>query len=62
MARPRVADDFTAIRARMEELRLERERAERAKWPEDEQAKNTRMREIAYERERSLARRNWSPR
>jgi hypothetical protein len=28
--RPRAADDFAAIRARMEELRLERERAEAA--------------------------------
>jgi hypothetical protein len=62
MAQQRLADDFAAIRARMEELRLERERAERPKWPEDGQAKNTRMREIAYERERFLARRKWSRR
>ena len=27
MSRPRAADDFPAIRARMDELRLERERA-----------------------------------
>jgi hypothetical protein len=27
MTRPRIADDFAAIRTRMEELRLERERA-----------------------------------
>ena len=27
MTRPRAADDFAAIRARMEELRLERDRA-----------------------------------
>nr|UXE45986.1 hypothetical protein Hi04_10k_c5482_00032 [uncultured bacterium] len=27
MARPRAADDYAAIRARMQELRLERERA-----------------------------------
>ena len=27
MTRPRAADDFVAIRARMEELRLERDRA-----------------------------------
>ena len=31
MARPRAADDFTAIRARMEELRKERLQAERDK-------------------------------
>ena len=31
MNRPRAADDFTAIRARMVELRRERERAEAAK-------------------------------
>ena len=30
MARPRAADDFTAIRARMEELRRERERGHSA--------------------------------
>jgi hypothetical protein len=30
MTRPRAADDFTTIRARMKELRLERERAEAA--------------------------------
>jgi len=30
MTRPRAADDFTAIRARMKELRYERERAEAA--------------------------------
>jgi hypothetical protein len=30
MTRPRSADDFAAIRARMKELRLERERAEAA--------------------------------
>ena len=30
MNRPRVADDFDAIRARIEELRRERERATRA--------------------------------
>jgi hypothetical protein len=58
MTRPLAADDFAAIRARMEELRRERERVDRAKWPEDERAKNTRMREIAYERERFLARRS----
>jgi hypothetical protein len=29
MAQPRAADDFAAIRARMEELKRERERAER---------------------------------
>jgi hypothetical protein len=27
MTRPRIADDFTAIRARMKELRIEREQA-----------------------------------
>ena len=31
MARPRAADDFSAIRARMEELRRERLQAERDK-------------------------------
>ena len=31
MARPRAADDFVAIRARMEELRRERLQAEREK-------------------------------
>ena len=30
MTRPRAADDFATIRARMKELRLERERAEAA--------------------------------
>ena len=30
MTRPRAADDFAAIRARMKELRYERERAEAA--------------------------------
>ena len=35
MTRPRVADDFAAIRARMEELRREREQAGRAE-PEDD--------------------------
>jgi hypothetical protein len=31
MAQPRAAGDFAAIRARMEELKAERERAERRK-------------------------------
>ena len=33
VTRPRAADDFATIRARMEELRLERERAEGAEKP-----------------------------
>jgi hypothetical protein len=33
MDRPRAADDFATIRARMEELRRERERAEDAEKP-----------------------------
>lgn len=46
MDRPRVADDFAAIRARMEELKRERERAARdgeekaldaRRWPTAEQ-------------------------
>jgi len=58
MGRPYAADDFAAIRARMEELKLERERAERrAKWLDEE-----RWRIADEPRERPIARRNWSPR
>jgi hypothetical protein len=35
--RPRAADDFAAIRARMEELKRERERAKRAERSKDEE-------------------------
>ena len=37
MNRPRAADDFTTIRARMEELRREREQAEAEKLMPSEQ-------------------------
>ncbi len=40
MSRPRAADDFTAIRARMDELRSERERVRQE--PERESADSSR--------------------
>jgi hypothetical protein len=60
MQRPRAADDFAAIRARMEELKREREEAERS---EDEDNKNTKLRRISEElRARIMVRRNWPTR
>jgi hypothetical protein len=45
MQRPRAADDFAAIRARMEELRRERERAAQvAQGVDDERADERRWR------------------
>ena len=64
MTRPRAADDFAAIRARLEELRLERERAARkvrlanAGRLDDED----RWRLAEELRERVIPRRHWSPR
>jgi hypothetical protein len=60
MGRPRAADDFAAIRARMEELRREREQAE---CSEDEDTKNTKLQRISEElRARIMVRRNWPAR
>jgi hypothetical protein len=60
MAKPRAADDYAAIRARLEELRRERvDRAGRAERRGEEATKVARMRQIAEElRARVLRRRN----
>jgi hypothetical protein len=55
MGQPYAADDFATIRARMEELRLERERAERrAKWLAEE-----RWRIVDEPQEWAMPRRKW---
>jgi hypothetical protein len=60
MARPRAADDFSAIRARMEELKREREQVQPS---EDTERLDERRWRVADElRARALARRNWPPR
>ena len=60
MARPRAADDFAAIRARMEELKREREQVERKE--DVKRLDETRWRVSDVLRARDLARRNWPPR
>jgi hypothetical protein len=60
MARPRAADDFAAIRARMEELKREREQVQPS---EDTERLDERRWRVADElRAKALARRNWPPR
>jgi len=57
MKRARAADDFAAIRARMEELRSERERAERNL---DEEPTEARRRQVTEELKGRIGpRRNW---
>jgi hypothetical protein len=60
MARPRAADDLPAIRARMEELKREREHVERNE--EVERLDERRWRVSDELRARALARRNWPAR
>jgi hypothetical protein len=60
MARPRAADDFAAIRARMEELKREREQGERKE--DVKRLDETRWRVADELRARALARRNWPAR
>ena len=56
MERPRAADDFAAIRAQMEELKRERERAEHNAY---EESADTRGWRLAFEqRARIMPRRN----
>ena len=63
MGRPYAADDFAAIRARMEELRLERERASlKGRLANAGRLDEERWRVAEELRERAMARRNWSPR
>ena len=68
MIQPRAADDFAIIRARMKELRRERERAEAAEseLPSDPPARPARIgywsqREVELRRDRcdDLGRREW---
>ena len=59
MTRLRAADDFAAIRARMEELKREREQPERNEDQEDAHVRRWRL--GAELRARILPRRNWEP-
>ena len=61
MARPRAADDFAAIRARMEELKREREQVER-KEDVERRLDERRWQVSDVLRARDLARRNWPAR
>ena len=48
MTRPRAADDFAAIRARMEELRRERERGQAAEGELQRDPKTYRGRDVRW--------------
>jgi hypothetical protein len=63
MERPRAADDFAAIRARMEELKREREEgALRVRSPSARRLDEERWQVAEELRERALPGRHWSPR
>jgi hypothetical protein len=63
MERPRAADDFAVIRARMEELKREREQgALRVRSPSERRLDEQRWQVAEELRERVLPGRHWSPR
>jgi hypothetical protein len=56
MARTRAADDFATIRARMEELRREREGADKVSAPEPVPVRDRNVRQVAIAFHRGRAR------
>jgi hypothetical protein len=61
MNRPRVADDFAAIRARMDELRREREQPAEPKDSLKARVQHLRMEEIARATQLRLRGRSYCP-